>query len=121
MADNDIRQQVNALKSNIKSIYDRRRATAIALCLQYAGMVLQAFRQFQASNKFWNNQTNTAYDTVFSDAIISNDAIGFFLAHLVAYGIYLELANDRKNQALFPVVMRFYSRFIRDMEELYAA
>ena len=121
MADAELRQQIEAIRENIKTIYDRRRASAIALCLQYAGMVLQAFRQFQASNKFWNNQTNAAYDTVFSDAIISNDAIGFFLAHMVEYGVYLELANDRKNQALLPMVMRFYSRFVRDMEELYAA
>ena len=120
MAENDIRPQVRAIRQNVKAIYDRRRAAAIALCLYYAGLSLQAFQQFQASNKFWNNQTKIAYDTVFSDAINAEAFIGFFLAHLQEYGVYLELANDRKNEALKPMVMRFYSRFIRDLEAIYA-
>ena len=126
MADNEIKTQVDALKKNIKDIYNRRRASAIGLCLDYAGMALKEFRRRQAHGlnspgEFWTNRLGVAADTVFGDAIIANDYIGFFLAHTEEYGVYLELANDRKYQGLLPSVMRFYSRFVRDMEELYAA
>jgi hypothetical protein len=117
----DTRAQTAAIKAKVKQTYDRRRSAAIALCLHYAGMALQRFRQKQASNKFWDNQTKVALDTVFSDAIVTDGAVGFFLAHLVEYGVYLELANDRKNQALVPTVMAFYSRFHCDLEALYGS
>jgi hypothetical protein len=120
MSNGDMKKQTSSLANNIVKIYGLKHASVISLCEYYADLALQAFKQFQSSNKFWNNQTKLAYNTVFSDAIIEKDALGFFLAHSVEYGVYLELANDRKNQALFPIVMRFYSRFMRDLEEIYA-
>lgn len=120
MANEEVRAQISSIKKEVKGAYDSKRAALVALSLYYAGLSLQAFRQFQSRGGFWENQTKTAYNTVFSDAIIAEDAVGFFLAHLVEYGVYLELANDRKNQALLPIVMRFYSRFVRDVEALYA-
>lgn len=110
---------IEALKKNIKAIYTRKKKLVLALCLEYAGLALRYFRQVQQSNKFWTNRTNIAKDTVFSGPINSNDIVGFFLAHTVQYGVYLELANNRKYQSLLPVVVRFYSRFIRDLEELF--
>jgi len=120
MAD-DIRAQINTVNGQIKSAYDRKRSAAIALCLQYAGLALQAFRQKQASNKFWTNRTKVALDSVFSDAVVTREYVGWFLAHTVEYGVYLELANNRVHAALLPTVMRFYSRFQRDLEALFAA
>jgi hypothetical protein len=121
MANAEMRSQIDALKKNIGGIYSRKKEAAIALCLMYAGIVLEEFRKYQASNGFWDNQTNTAYDTVFSDAIISDEAIGFFLSHLVEYGVYLELANDRKHEALQPIILGYYNMFKKDIEEIYAA
>jgi hypothetical protein len=120
MAD-DVRAQMAGIKRNVKKYYNDRRAAGIALCLFYAGTAINNFRLKQASNKYWQNQTFTAFDTVFSGVLEEKGVIGFFLAHLEEYGVYLELANDRKNAALLPTVMALYSRFQRDLEALYAA
>lgn len=112
---------VAAIKTAIGGEFERRKTMVYALCKMYAGLVLQRFRQKQAQDKFWHNRTNTAYDTVFSDAEVVEGAIYFFLAHTVEYGVYLELANDRKHESLRPTVMAFYSRFTKDLEALYAA
>lgn len=106
------------LKHSIDNIYNLKKAAIYALCKYYAGLSLQRFRQKQASNKFWHNRTNTAYNTVFSDAELTKEFCGFFLAQSVEYGIYLELANNRIHESLAPTVMSFYSRFERDLEEI---
>lgn len=110
---------IAVVKAMTAEIYIRKRRAAVALCLYYAGLVLQSFRQRQANNRFWTNRTRTAVNTVFSEAIDEKGVIGFFLAHAVEYGVYLELANDRKHEAIRPVVMSFYARFMRDLGEIY--
>jgi len=121
MDDAYVRKQMASVKRSVKKYYDDRRAAGIALCLFYAGTAINNFRLKQASNKYWQNQTFTAFDTVFSGVLEEQGAIGFFLSHLEEYGVYLELANNRKNAALLPTVMALYSRFQRDLEKLYAA
>lgn len=111
---------VAAVKSNVQKIYNRKYNAALALCYEYSGMVLNSFLQQQSRNKYWTNRTYVALDTVFSRVIVEKDVVGFFLAHSVEYGVYLELANDRKYAALAPVVMNFLPRFERDLQEIYA-
>lgn len=111
---------VAAVKSNVQKIYNRKYNAALALCYEYSGMVLNSFLQQQSRNKYWTNRTYVALDTVFSRVIVEKDVIGFFLAHSVEYGVYLELANDRKYAALAPVMMKFLDRFERDLQEIYA-
>lgn len=112
-------QDVNQVQRNIHSIYNRRRAALFALALRYAGLALQFFRQQQATGKYWENQTNTAMNAMFSDAFISGDVVGWFMAHGVQYGVYLETANDRQNEAIRPVLAMFSPRFIRDARKLF--
>lgn len=111
-------EDVVNLKIAIGNIYNRKKAAIYALCKMYAGMSLQRFRQKQAADKFWRNRTNTAYNTVFSDAEMTQEFIGFFMAQRVEYGLYLELANNRKYEAIRPTVMAFYSRFMKDLEAI---
>lgn len=114
------------VRANIKRIYSRRKAAVRALCLQYAGLALQNFRAKQPhgsgiKGKYWHNRTSTAEASVFSGIITEKDIVGFFLAHAVEYGVYLELANDRKHQALVPTVGKLYARFKRDLEAIFDA
>jgi len=111
---------VAKLKRNVTAIYKRKEAALYALCQYYAAMCLNAFLQKQSQDKFWHNRTNTAYNTVFSDVLVGKEFLGFFLAQKVEYGIYLELANNRIHESLRPTVMRFYARFEKDVEALYA-
>lgn len=114
------KEDIAALKREIDKIYNKKRAAAYALCKMYAGLCLQRFRQKQAQDAFWHNRTNTAYNTVFSDAELTREYCQFFLAQRVEYGVYLELANNRAHESIRPTVMSFYSRFMRDLEALYA-
>jgi hypothetical protein len=110
---------IKSVKRNISLIYQRKINATLALCQEYGAMALNRFLQKQNNNEFWKNQTYTALDTVFYGTISQKDFVGFFLAHAVEYGVYLELANDRQNEALRPTVMAFYSRFEKDLQEIW--
>ncbi len=109
------------LKRNIDIIYNQKKAAAVyALCVYYASLALQLFRRQQASQRYWNNQTHLAMDTVFARGFREgNDAMGWFMAHTQQYGVYLELANDRKHEAIRPIIERYYARFRSDLEKIY--
>lgn len=112
-------RQVQNIVGNIKTIQGRRVTASIVLCKYYAARALQTFRKFQMHNVFWNNQTNTAYNTVFASDFVEKDAIGWFIAHLMEYGIYLELANDRKHEALRPIVVELEAEFKEDLKRIW--
>jgi hypothetical protein len=110
---------LNLLKKNIGDIYKRRAAQLYALSLFYAAKALNDLRTKQAQNKYWENQTFTAVDTVFSNAFRDDNAIGWFIAHAIEYGVYLELANDGQNQALRPTMLIFVQPFVDAARSLY--
>lgn len=110
---------------DLKSIYERKRIAALALSQEYAERCLQAFRERQplgteGTKGVWENRTGQAAASVFSDTILDGDDIGFFLAHGKDYGVYLELANDRKYEVLRPIVESFAESYFKDMREIYA-
>lgn len=108
------------VQQNIKMIFERRRAALYALSLFYAAKAENYFKKEQAGGRYWSNQTNQARDRVFSGAFqIGETVTGWYLAHGVQYGIYLELANDRQNAALWPVILKFQADFYRDVKKLY--
>lgn len=111
---------VERVKGNIRAIYRARIIASYALCRYYAELALQNFRRAQSSSEYWNNRTNTAYNTVFADTIEGKDEVGFLLAHKVEYGVYLELANDRKHEALWPTIRDLDSAFEIKLREIWA-
>lgn len=119
---------VSGIKKNILVIYSRREAAALALCKLYAERALQQFRQNQrltpgSSGEYWDNRTAQAAVGVVADAFFSQSPriIGWFIAHTVEYGVYLELANDRRFEALRPIVFSLASEFFSDLKEIYGA
>jgi hypothetical protein len=110
---------VTAVKANIVAIYERRRAAVYALCLSYAARALDRFRANQAEQLYWQNQTGQAYARVFATGYIEESVVGWFMAHGVQYGVYLELANDRKHEALRPVMESLIPQFMSDLREIY--
>lgn len=113
-------EDIEKLKQSVKGLYLRKKNAMNALCLQYAGYALQRFRQKQKQNAFWHNQTGNLLNDAFSGSDITQEFIGFYLALYEDYGVYVELANNRKHEAVRPTVMAFYSRFMRDVEKIYA-
>jgi len=98
---------------------ERRQIATVALCEWYAAKALQLFRKYQAMDTFWNNQTETAYNTVFAENYVLGNEAGWFIAHAVEYGVYLEIANDRKHEALRPIVMELFPEFQKDLREIW--
>jgi len=104
----------------ISGIYDRRRAALYALSLRYAAEALNDFRAKQSGNAYWENRTGTARDLVFSSAFQDDNIVGWYIAHGVEYGVYLELANDGAHQALRPTIEEFVGPFFKDAKSLFA-
>lgn len=108
----------------LPEVFRRRKAAAFALCLYYAAQALQMFQKKQLigqlNGTYWINRTEIAARTVFSDAYEEPEAVGWFLAHMQEYGIYLELANDRQNEAIRPIIEELYPKFKKDLRKIYA-
>lgn len=115
---------ITEVKQNIRGAYARAEAQLYALCLYYAGLAINYFRSVQpaktgAKGKFWHNQTGQAALRMFTDAFKENLIYGWFMAHGVQYGAYLELANDRKHEAIRPIIQRFAGRFLADARKIF--
>jgi len=108
---------INKVKRNIVSIYDRKVAGVYALCLQYSAMAIEYFRAQQRNNKYWNNESYDAMNKMFAKPFKENKIIGWFMSHGVDYGIYLETANDRRNEAIRPIIQRYAGRFLNAVKE----
>lgn len=110
---------VKKVTAKIIGIYARREASAFALAQSFAIRSLNTFRKNQSNGKYWQNRTQQAFQRVFSNAFKDATGLGFYLAHGVDYGIYLELANNRKNAALKPITSGIAIAFVRSLKKLY--
>jgi len=109
---------INKVKGNITNIYSRKVAGVYALCLEYCALALRYFRSAQAGNKFWKNVTNQAMDRMFTNPFKTSAYIGWLMAHGVKYGVYLELSNDRRHEAIRLVIQRFAGRFLEAVKDI---
>lgn len=114
-----IQEDTNKVTGNIRKIYGQRAVKLFALSLSYAGQAINIFRQEQSEQTFWKNQTGQASSRMFSNAFIEGSTVGWFLSHGVEYGVYLELANDRQNEAIRPIIRALAPKFFKDAEGLY--
>lgn len=112
---------IDNVKNNIAAIFERRRAALYALCAMYSEKIVQEFLYLQNSNNFWINRTGQAKDRVFAIPYFDTDtdSIGFRMFHGVIYGVYLELANDRKHEALRFMIERYFPFVMQSVNELY--
>ena len=111
-------ENVNKVLDNVNKIFERRKSALYALSLYYAALALNDFRARQSNEEFWNNQTFTAKDTVFSDAFFDAGEVGWYIAHGIEYGKDLELANNGQNAALVPTVNRFAKKYLDDARKI---
>lgn len=114
-----LKRQVDTVMRNVEAASTRKVIASIALCRYYSAKALELFRRFQGFNEFWNNRTSVAYAEVFTNSFAEDDGFGFFIAHGVSYGVYLELANDRKHEALWPIIKELDSEFEIDLRKIW--
>lgn len=108
------------VSNNIKEIYNRRLIALYALSLDFAARAIREFRTRQSGGEFWENRTRQALDRMFADGFydFEQSIIGWFMAHGVEYGPYLELANDRRHAAIVPIVEQFADAFFKAAKEI---
>jgi len=116
----DITQKdVEMVTKNIAGIVERKKAAAFALAQSLAVQMLNEFRERQSGGEFWTNQTEQAFQRVFTNTGMDAESIFFFIAHGVEYGVYLELANDRKHEALRPLALKYAAKFTKGLKEIF--
>jgi len=108
---------------NIGAKMEKTKIALIALAESHRGAMQDEFLSNQSAGqgvvgKYWTNRTSDARNRVFSEVINKADAIGFFMAHGIDYGVYLELANDRQNEALRPLIEKYGRMFIERVRAL---
>lgn len=104
----------------LNEIFDARRVKLVAFAQQRAGECLRYMQDLQRNDGVWDNQTYQALQGLFTGLIDELDAAGFFTAHTMDYGVFLELANDRKYELLRPSLERFATALILYAKELYS-
>ncbi len=103
---------------NIKNAYEVKRIKLIALATEYAGRAINIFRQKQSADGVWTNRTSQALKKMFAKPFVDKQEIGFFLSHGVEYGIYLEVANDRRFEVIRPIMLDLAPKFIADARKI---
>jgi len=68
----------------------------------------------------WTNRTFRAARTVIADYGKDDEAIYFNLYHTMSYGVYLELAKNRKYAVLEPIIRGLAPEFLQKVKEIYA-
>jgi len=118
------KDDVQRVKKTVSEIFVRRKAAVYALCLAYAGYAIRRFRARQpavpnSAGRYWVNRTAQAAERMNTRAFKRGNVLGFRMSHGVEYGVYLELANNRRNQAIEPIVMAFGEQFYKALYGLY--
>lgn len=124
MSDGFELENLRGVQANIHRIFQRKQAALFALCRYYHAKALQDLQSRQGfgigtPGGFWTNQTGQAIARAFGKAFQEAGEIGWLLAHGVDYGVYLELANDRRFEALRPIVAALVEPFLADVKRLY--
>jgi hypothetical protein len=108
----------------LNQIFDDRRVKLAAYAESTAAEALKDMQEYQKQEKKepgkgWNNETYQALLGLISGPINEDDAIGFFVAHTIEYGVFLELANDRQNEILRPTAEKWALGLRLYAQELY--
>lgn len=111
---------VPKVKKKISEIFKRRKAALFAMSGEYALDSLKLFRRGQENELYWHNISYDAMNRMFTEPFQTSNSVGFKMQHGVSYGVYLELANDRRHEAIRPIIAIMGKRFKKAVNELYA-
>ena len=111
---------IASLNKSINAIFDRKKIAVYAICLKYAGLIINDFRQSQQGQKYWKNQSFQALSRMMTGAFKEGESVyGVRMAHGVDYGKYLEFANNRQNESIRPTLIKFRDKFFEDVRKVY--
>lgn len=112
------------VNKRIAQIFSDRTTEVFLLANTYSKACLDEFQSEQKTGagvigKYWHNRTGLAADRMFAEPIEEGTSIGWFMAHTMDYGVYLELCNNRDHEAIRPLVEKWGALFIAKVRELY--
>ena len=116
---------VKQVVANIRQILTVKRVAMLeALNRRYAAEVIGEFIKEQKTGintqgKYWFNITEQAAARMFAKAFREGNNFGWFISHGVDYGVYLTLCNDRRHDALTPIIRKFASRYFADVKKIF--
>jgi hypothetical protein len=111
------------VQKNLEALFKRKKSKALALCRKYATRAQEEFLRRQGTEQldegeFWTNRTSQAAKLVTGFTDSGADYVSFGLAHRMEYGVYLELANNRKHEALHPIIAGLASDFKEEVKKI---
>ena len=104
----------------MNEIFDDKRVRLVAFAANTYAEALKDMQDIQIDNGIWQNETKQALQGLFSGPITEDDAVGFFVAHTMDYGVFLELANDRKYEILRPTAEKWSKCLLDYARSIYA-
>lgn len=105
--DRELRRNVSEFRTNL-----RRNIAAV---VDYNAGYAQAWMREKAP---WTDQTGAARSGLFAIPLEYGNTFEIFMAYSVHYGIWLEVANNRKYAILTPVMRIIGDKLIKDMQHL---
>ena len=91
----------------------------------------EAARQFARDNQDdtpkynmgspWTNRTFRAARGIYANVGSDNESVWVNLYHTMSYGVYLELANNRKHAIIEPIIRQLAPEFIARVKAVYGA
>ena len=112
------------VNKRIAQIFSDRATEVFLLANTYSKACLDEFQSEQKTGagiigKYWHNRTAHASDRMFAEPMEEGLTMGWFMAHTMYYGVYLELCNNRDHEAIRPLVEKWGALFIAKVRELY--
>ena len=87
-----------------------------AVVLLYAGTKASVIEADMKQERPWTDQTGMAKARLSTSVSQPNDhTVRITLAHGVDYGVFLELAKEKKNAILAPTVKKFAPEIVEDL------
>lgn len=105
--------------SSLKSGLDKMAEKMGALLLMYAATKAKEIEFKMKANRKWTDRTGMAKATL--KAVVSqpdDTTIRITLSHGVNYGIWLELANEKKYAIISPTVKAEGPKIVEDLNDL---
>jgi hypothetical protein len=85
-------------------------------CTGVARTTASQMQNYARQNRRWQDQTGNARAGLHGGSFWENAFLYAYIAHAVEYGVYLELAHDRKYQILEETANKFRDEFYKSIE-----
>jgi hypothetical protein len=106
---------INSAIANISKEVTRTKLGLQAYASMMAAPQMQAYAQ---THRPWHDISGNAKEGLKAGTILSGNKIRIYLCHQVDYGVYLELAHDKKYAIIDPTIEHFVPEIKRNYQRI---